>query len=221
MGQVVGWRARAVDRTHEGAGRRAGSSADPAVRAPGVCHAEAIRAKCERNLAIAQAEVEALAAQGSSADPSKVATTLVDLARSQAGAGQVQAAVDTCETVRELFPGTPQWLRATDLLAGTLAEAGMPDVALLLAQQMREAGADDGYCDWLSARALVKLGEPTVARQMLVGVSEFVNPGGHRVELTGARDAKDPAARSAPGRPLRARPGRVTGATRSAAENLS
>jgi hypothetical protein len=159
------------------------------VRHSGYASVEMFLAKCERNLAIAQAEVDAMAAQGSDADPEKVAGVLVDLGRSHMGLGRLQDAVDTFETVRELFPGTPAWLRATDLLACMLCDAGIPDAALVLAQQLRDAGADDQYCDWLTGRAFTLLGASKSARRMLAGVTEVVDTAGFRVELSAPQAA--------------------------------
>jgi hypothetical protein len=98
------------------------------------------------------------------------------------GLGRVQDAVDAYETVRELFPGTPAWMRATDLLACMLLDAGMPDATLVLAQQLREAGGKDPYCDWLSARAFEAMGAPTAARRMLTAVTltDVVDTSGFR-----------------------------------------
>jgi hypothetical protein len=154
----------------------------------------AYKKKVERNLAIAQADVDDLVAQGTTADPSAVARTLVDLGRSQMGAGRMQDAVDTFETVRELFPGTRAWMRATGALAKLLFAAGMADACLFLAEQLREAGADANYCDWLSAHALHQLGATEAARRMHAGITTFVDTEGIRTETIAHRDARDLAA---------------------------
>ena len=59
----------------------------------------------------------------------------------------------------------------------------MPDATLVLAQQFREAGANDQYCDWLSARAFEAMGAPTSARRMLTAVTltDVVDTSGFRV----------------------------------------
>lgn len=148
--------------------------AEPAARA----------AKSVRNAELAQAELDALVARGAADDPAAVARTLLDLGRSLVGAGRRQAAVDTFETVRELFPGTPQWLQATDFLARLVLAAGLDEVCLGLSEQLRDAGARPEYCDWLAAQALAQLGEVDRAWQLLAGVSEVVDTAGRRYEPT-------------------------------------
>ncbi|GAB2609752.1 hypothetical protein Aab01nite_23780 [Paractinoplanes abujensis] len=132
-------------------------------------------AKAERNAELAR---RTLAQPGN--DRELIARTLLDLGRSLIGAGRRQEAVDTLETLRELFPGTPEWLRGTDFLARLVLAAGLDDVCLTLVEQMRAAGGPAPYCDWLAAQALAQLGDVTTARRLLAGVTEVVDTSGRR-----------------------------------------
>jgi hypothetical protein len=112
--------------------------------------------------------------------PAEVARTMLDLGRSLIGAGLLQDAVDTFESLRDMFPGTPEWLQATDFLARVLLAAGMDDICLGLTTQMRTAGAPAAYCDWLAAQALAQLGDVAAAASLLEGVTGVVDTAGRR-----------------------------------------
>ncbi|GAA1813977.1 hypothetical protein GCM10009682_38770 [Luedemannella flava] len=153
---------------------------------------EAVRyAKCVRNAALAQAAVDDLVAQGATASPTAVAATLLDLGRSLVGAERRQEAVDAFETLRELFPGTREWLVATDFLARQVLAAGLDEVCLVLVDQLRAAGAPPMYCDWLAAQAIAQLGDVAAAQRLLDGVTEVVDTDGRRYETTALRELKD------------------------------
>jgi Glycosyl transferase family 2 len=146
--------------------------ADPVIRA----------AKGWRNVLLAQASMDELVADGDRADRAQVAGTLLDLGRSLVAAGRRQAAVDTFEMLRELFAGTREWLEATDFLARLVLAAGMYEACLVLADQLRVAGAQAEYCDWLSAQALAQLGDLESAERLLAGVSSIVDTAGRRYD---------------------------------------
>ncbi|HEY0534934.1 MAG TPA: glycosyltransferase [Actinoplanes sp.] len=110
----------------------------------------------------------------------QVARTMLDLGRSLVGAGLLQDAVDTFESLRQLFPRTSQWLQATDFLARVVLAAGMDDICLGLTEQLRVAGAPKPYCDWLAAQALAQLGDVATAAALLEGVAEVVDTAGRR-----------------------------------------
>lgn len=110
----------------------------------------------------------------------EVARTLLNLGRDCVAAERWQQATDTFETLRELFPGTPEWLQATDSLARLVLARGYDKVCLVLVGQMREAGAAKAYCDWLAAQALAQLGDPHRAAELLAGVTEVVDTAGRR-----------------------------------------
>ncbi|MCY1144958.1 glycosyltransferase [Actinoplanes sp. Pm04-4] len=141
----------------------------------GYASADVREAKAVRNVLLAR---QTLAEAGD--DRALIARTLLDLGRSLIGAGRRQEAVDTLETLRELFPGTPEWLRGTDFLARLVLAAGLDDVCLALVEQMRAAGAAKNYCDWLAAQALAQLGDAGAAARLLDGVTEVVDTGGRR-----------------------------------------
>ena len=146
------------------------------LRHDGYARREVRIAKAVRNAELAQRTMAELTA----ADPQLVARTLLDLGRSQIAAERWQAAVDTLETLRELFPGTAEWVQGTDFLARLLLAAGMDDVCLVLAEQLRAAGASPRYCDWLAAQALAQLGDAETAATLLASVTEVVDTAGRR-----------------------------------------
>lgn len=113
--------------------------------------------------------------------PEDVARGLLDLGRSLVGAALKQDAVDVFEEIRNLFPGTPEWVQATDFLARLVLAAGMDDICLGLTEQLRAAGAPRPYCDWLAAQALAQLGDVATAARLLGGVTEVVDPAGRRL----------------------------------------
>ena len=129
---------------------------------------------------ITRQSLDELVAAGRAADRPLVARTLLDLGRSLVGAGRRQDAADTFETLRELFPGTPEWLHSTDFLARLVLAAGLDEVCLALVDQLRTGGAAKAYCDWLAAQALAQLGDVAEAIRLLEGVSEVVDTGGRR-----------------------------------------
>jgi hypothetical protein len=135
--------------------------------------------KSARNADIAQATLDELCRQNP-VDAAAVARTLLDLGRSFVGADRKQDAIDTFETVRNMFPGTPEWLQATDFLARLLLAAGLDELSIALAGQLRDAGAAASYCDWLEAQALAQLGQVDRARTLLRGVHEVVDTAGRR-----------------------------------------
>jgi len=133
-----------------------------------------------RNLALAQRTLDDLARSGPQADRAQIARTLLALGRDCAAAERHQQAVDTFETLRELFPGTREWLYATDALARIVLAAGYDKICLVLVGQLRDGGAPPAYCDWLAAQAFAQLGDPHEAAALLSGVTEIVDTTGRR-----------------------------------------
>ncbi|GAA1835203.1 hypothetical protein GCM10009682_61760 [Luedemannella flava] len=160
------------------------------LRHSGYADAAKVAVKNERNVRIAQATVEGLAAQGGAADPGVVARTLLDLGRACLAADRGQEAVDAFEMVRELFPGTVEWARATDALARQLINANMPDVVLVLAGELRGAGFSPSYCDWLMAHAMLRLGDRDAARRLAENITELVNVEGTRLDPSALADLR-------------------------------
>jgi hypothetical protein len=134
--------------------------------------------KGARNAELARAALADLAAAGDAADPATVARTMIDLGRSLQNTGEVQEALETYETVRELFPRTSAWSIATTYLTRLVMDHGMIDVALTLILQLRADGADKSYCDWLEAHCLVRLGHPETAQALLARVNAITDVGG-------------------------------------------
>ncbi|WP_067508482.1 glycosyltransferase [Actinoplanes sp. TFC3] len=136
--------------------------------------------RAERNLALTQVTLEELKRQGGDATRKPIAETLLALGRDFAAAEQRQSAVDTFEALRELFPLTPEWVQATDGLARLVLASGYDKLCLVLVEQLRDAGADPAYCNWLAAQALAQLGDPYEAAALLDGVDEVVDTAGRR-----------------------------------------
>lgn len=177
------WVGRVHEQLHDAAGPAAlGTAPREVVRLDhlGYAGAAARRAKSVRNAELAQHALDELRAPG--ADPRLVARTLLDLGRSLVGAGRTQDAVDAFEALRELFPGTPEALQGTDGLARLLLAAGMDEVVVALAEQLRAGGAGGSYCDWLAAQALAQLGDVERAWRLLTGVHEVVDTAGRRYD---------------------------------------
>ncbi|RKS80139.1 glycosyl transferase family 2 [Motilibacter peucedani] len=179
--------ARWEGRVHERLVARTGAGLPVADVPAGVLHldhtgyatGEVRAAKSVRNVALAQADLDALAATPHP-DPARVAQVLLDLGRSLVGADRLQEAVDAFEALRSLAPGTPQALQGTDAFARLLLGAGMDSVVLHLVGELRAGGAPRAYCDWLEAQALAQLGQVERAHDLLQGVDEVVDTAGRR-----------------------------------------
>jgi hypothetical protein len=141
----------------------------------GYADPDVVRGKAERNAQLLRLALQERMAAGASGELPRL---LVDLGRSLVATGALQEAVDVLESVRELAPGTAQWDQATDFLARVLLGAGQDEVVLVLSDQLRQAGADPRYCDWLRAQAMTQLGDVVEALGLLRGIDRLVDPVG-------------------------------------------
>ncbi|WP_164842215.1 glycosyltransferase [Actinoplanes solisilvae] len=191
---AVRWQGRVHERLVAAGGR-----APQVVKAPreaivlrhrGYEGPDARAAKALRNAELAQKSLDELVAAGRPDDRPLIARTLLDLGRSLVGAGRRQEAADTFETLRELFPGTPEWLPGTDFLARLVLAAGLDEICLVLVEQLRAGGAAKAYCDWLEAQALAQLGDVESATRLLAGVSEVVDTCGRRQDPRALREMR-------------------------------
>ncbi len=194
-------------RVHELPARRDGSRPRAVDLPPTLLHlrhtgyatAGTVRAKAERNLSIAQSQLDDLVATGSE-DRLRGARVLLDLGRSLLGVGRRQEAVEAFETLRALtgedpatVPGDARPLRAqaTALLAQVLLdEGGLDEVVLVLEADLRACGASSRYCDWLRAQALGRLGARDEALELLRGVDVLVDPMGNHHGLAQVLQAR-------------------------------
>lgn len=135
--------------------------------------------RSERNSVLARRMLDELAA-GAAPDRQRIARALLDLGRDCAAADRWQQAVDVFESLRELFPATPEWVQATDALARLVLASGYDRLCLVLVGQLRSAGAAPAYCDWLAAQAMAQLGDPHEAAALLAGVTAVVDTAGRR-----------------------------------------
>ncbi len=143
----------------------------------GYADAETVAAKVRRNQAIAQEQLDAVVA-GGVVDPEQLPRILLNLGRSHVAAGEHQRAADALETLRELAPGTPQYVEGTAVLAELLADHGPHAAVFVLADELARLGTDRRMCDWLRARALARLGRLEEALQLLWTIDELVDPVG-------------------------------------------
>jgi hypothetical protein len=189
---AVRWQGRVHERLVGVDGRPPAVEAAPreaiALRHGGYARPDVRAVKASRNAALAQRALEELA--GRAEDRPLIARTLLDLGRSLIGAGRRQEAVDTLEMLRDLFPGTPEWLQGTDFLARLLLAGGLDEVCLALVDQLRAAGAAPAYCDWLAAQALAQLGDVAGATRLLDGVTEVVDTAGRRQDPRALRELR-------------------------------
>ncbi len=150
----------------------------------GYADAERRRLKAERNLALAQAQLDSLLAEPA-IDPVAAGRVLLDLGRTAMGLGRRQVAVDAFEALRQIVAGGAHRAQATALLAQILLDEGGEDgAALVLVAELRGAHSErNPFCDWLEAQALAQRGERTRALDLLHGITELTDPGGNRYSL--------------------------------------
>jgi tetratricopeptide (TPR) repeat protein len=141
-----------------------------------------VRAKARRNAEIAEAEVERLTG-AASVDLDELSGLLLGLGRSLVVCDRRQEAVHAFEALRELVPGSRRALEGTDALARLLLGAGQDAAVLVLVDELRAAGTDQRYCDWLRAQALAQLGRPAEALELLRGVDLLRDTAGRELEL--------------------------------------
>ncbi|MDQ1287669.1 MAG: hypothetical protein QG622_1234 [Actinomycetota bacterium] len=144
----------------------------------GYADPDVVRAKAARNVEIALAELDR-----PHTDPGILARVLLNAGRGLVVLGRHQEAVDALETVRTLVPGTRRALEATDSLGRLLLAAGMDEIVLVLAEDLRSGGTDPRYCDWLRAQALAQLGGVEEALDLLRGVDLLRDPAGRELDL--------------------------------------
>jgi len=148
----------------------------------GYADAGVVRAKARRNAAIAAAELATLRATGAAPGPA-VAKVLLDLGRSLVLCDRRQQAAEVLGELRAGFPGTRRAVEATDALARLLLAGGRDGAVLALAGELRAAGVDGRYCDWLRAQALAQLGGVQEALELLRGVDVLRDSAGRELDV--------------------------------------
>jgi hypothetical protein len=144
-------------------------------------------ARAERNLRVAQEQLDRLVAEGCD-DPDVMARAALNLGLGFQLSQRRQEAVEAFEVVRELAPRSKHAQIATDNLAWLLLEDGQADPVLVLAEDLRASGIDGRYCDFLAASARSERGELTAAMELLANVDRLVGPAGfERSQLLIAR----------------------------------
>ncbi len=142
-------------------------------------------AKRERNLRIAQAQVDALVAEGSD-DPERLSVAAYELGRALLNAGHTQDGARALRAVGEIVSAGATWAQATGMLAQCLLDdAGDPvrgERAMRLVERLAaDPAAPDGYVDWLRGQALGALGRLPEALELLGGIGDLVEPNGRRL----------------------------------------
>jgi hypothetical protein len=155
----------------------------------GYADPERLVAKSRRNTELGRAELKDLLA-ASPRDGQRIAQVLLDLGRSLIGGGRRQEAVEALETLRELAPGSPPAIQGTDVLAGLLLADGQDEAVLVLADELRKAGVDGRYCNWLRGQALAQLGQPGPALDLLRTVDAVTDATGRELGLGRVLEAR-------------------------------
>jgi hypothetical protein len=138
-----------------------------------------VRAKAERNLAIATAEVEAL----DGTEGAALARALYQRGRTLASAGRVGEARADLERLLRLPVRVPEQVWGRDVFAQLLLALGEGAAVPALTAQMRADGVSAGYCAWLEAQALLAEERYAEALPLLRGIEELVDAVGRRLEL--------------------------------------
>jgi len=146
----------------------------------GYADVEEVRAKARRNAALAQAELSRLDAAPAG---QALARVLLDLGRSLVVVGRTDEAAAAFERVRGQFPGSRRAVEATDALARLRLAQGFDEAALELAEELRRAGTDGRYCDWLRAQGLAQLGGVEEALELLRGVDVLRDSSGRELDV--------------------------------------
>jgi tetratricopeptide (TPR) repeat protein len=141
----------------------------------GYADAETVAAKIRRNQEIAQSQLDSVVASGD-VDPELLPRILLNLGRSHIAAGDLQAAVDALETLREMFHSGAQYLEGTAALAELLASHGPFEAALVLADELNAQGTDPRFCDWIRGQALLGLDRPREALALFLSIDELIDP---------------------------------------------
>jgi tetratricopeptide (TPR) repeat protein len=178
-------RVRWVGRVHErpargdGGPMRVGTCPTEAIFLDhlGYTDPERLVVKSRRNTDLGRAELKDLLAV-TPRDDDRIAQVLLDLGRSLIGGGRRQEAVEALEMLRELAPGSVPATQGTDALAGLLLADGQDEVVLVLVEELRKAGVDNRYCNWVQGQALAQLGQPGPALQLLRTVDSVVDATG-------------------------------------------
>ena len=157
---------------------------------PAVLHVEhlgygdpaVVRLKAHRNAAIARSALDQLVV-APAPDPLEQAKLWLDLGRSLVICGGGTEAVEAFEAARQAAPNSRAAVEGTDALARLLLGQGHDQAVLGLVEQLRQAGADSRYCDWLAAQALTQLGRAEEALPLLRGVDVLCDPAGRHLDL--------------------------------------
>jgi len=148
----------------------------------GYADAAVVRAKATRNAAIAQAELERLRGEPE-ADPHRMAKVLLDLGRSLVVSQRRREAEQAFRELRMIAPRSRHAVEGTDALARLQLAAGQDQEVLRLAEELRSAGTDGRYCDWLRAQALAHLGRAGEGLVMLRGIDVLRDSAGRELDL--------------------------------------
>ena len=139
------------------------------------------RRKGERNGRLAALELADLTADPDSV-PEDVARAVLSLGRAAMSTGDRQQAIDAFTVVRDLLPSGQVWAEATDRMAQILLGAGEAWIAVLLADQLVQAGVDPRCCRWLRAQGLAQMGSVHEALVELDGLDVVVDTTGRRYD---------------------------------------
>ena len=149
-----------------------------ALRHLGYADPERALAKARRNARLARHQLDDLVA--SRAADELMAAAALDLGRSYVGLGSAAEAEDVLALARSRAArGSGTWLWATDFAVRIAIEHAAYTRAEQLLDELDAVAAAPSYCRWLRAHSAVRQGEPERAAQLLDGLTELVDVGGH------------------------------------------
>lgn len=159
------------------------------LRHLGYRDADVVRAKAERNLAIATAEVEQ-AAEEEQADGVVLARALYQRGRTLVTAGRLAEARADLERLLALPVRVTEQVWGRDVLAQVLLAVGDTEPVGPLVARLRADGVGAGWCSWLQAQALLAQERWAEALPLLRSIDELVDAVGRRHEVTPVLEAQ-------------------------------
>lgn len=143
-----------------------------------------VRAKAERNLAIADADVEALLAGTDGEGGAALARALYQRGRTLISAGRLADARADLERLDGSQAAVAERTWGRDVLAQLLLASGELGPVPSLVGRLRAAGVDERYCRWLEAQVLLAQARYAEALPLLRTIDHLVDAVGRSHDLT-------------------------------------
>jgi hypothetical protein len=159
------------------------------LRHEGYRDAAVVRAKAERNLEIASAEVAALERE-TAVDDDALARALYHRGRTLLSAGRIAPARADLERLAALSTPVPERTWGRDVLAQLLLAVGEVETVPALVTDLRGAGVDPRWCAWLEAQVLLGEDRYAEALPLLRTVDVLVDAVGREHDLAPVVEAQ-------------------------------